>query len=82
VPVYVVDHAGRARSGFDPSPTNQARLAEDAGTVPSLQVFTNEPAWTNFRFGPSAVTPYPATKFPVQARDQYFAQLVPNTEPS
>ena len=82
VPAYVVDHAGRARSGFDPSPTNQARLAKDAGTVPNFPVFTNEVAWTNFRFGPSAFTPYPTTKFPVQARDQYFAQLVPNTETS
>ena len=36
VPTYVVDHAGRARSGFDPSPTNQARLEKNAGGVPEL----------------------------------------------
>jgi pimeloyl-ACP methyl ester carboxylesterase len=82
VPTYVVDHAGRARSGFDPTPTNQARLEKNAGTVPSFTVFTNENAWTNFRIGPTAFTPFPATKFPVQARDQYFAQIVPNTETS
>lgn len=55
VPVYVVDHAGRARSGFDPSPTNQARLAEDAGTVPSFQVFTNEAARTRITIAALAV---------------------------
>jgi hypothetical protein len=82
VPTYVVDHAGRARSGFDPTPTNQARLEKNAGTVPSFTVFTNENAWTNFRIGPTAFAPYPTTRFPVEARDQYFAQLVPNTETS
>ena len=82
IPTYVVDHAGRARSGFDPSPTNQARLEKSAATVPSFTVFTNENAWTTFRIGPTAFTAYPATKFPVAARDQYFAQLVPNTETS
>ena len=82
VPTYVVDHAGRARSGFDPSPTNQARLEKNAGGVPSFPLFTNENAWSTFRFGPSAFTAYPTTKFPVQAQDQYFAQLVPNTETS
>lgn len=82
VPTYVVDHAGRARSGFDPSPTNQARLEKSAATVPSFTVFTNENAWTTFRIGPTAFTAYPTTKFPVEARDQYFAQLVPNTETS
>ena len=80
VPVYVVDHAGRARSGFDPSPTNQARVEKSAATVPSFTVFTNENAWTTFRIGPTAFTPFPSTKFPVAARDQYFAQIVPNTE--
>jgi pimeloyl-ACP methyl ester carboxylesterase len=82
VPTYVVDHAGRARSGFDPSPTNQARLEKNAAPVPSFNIFTNENAWTSFRIGPSAFNAYPATRFPVQARDQYFAQLVPNTETS
>jgi pimeloyl-ACP methyl ester carboxylesterase len=82
VPVYVVDHVGRARSGFDPAPTNQARLEKNVATVPSFAVFTNENAWTTFRFGPAAFTPYPATKFPVHAREQYFAQIVPNTETS
>ena len=36
VPTYVVDHAGRARSGFDPSPTNQARLEKNAAACPSF----------------------------------------------
>src|SRR5262245_42352375 len=65
IPTYVVDHAGRARSGFDPTPTNQARLEKNAGSVPSFALFTNENAWTTFRIGPTAFTAYPTTKFPV-----------------
>lgn len=80
VPTFVVDHAGRARSGFDPTPTNRGRVEKNPEAVPSFTIFSNENAWTSFRFGPSAFTAYPTTKFPVDARDQYFAQLVPNTE--
>jgi pimeloyl-ACP methyl ester carboxylesterase len=79
VPVYVVDQSGRARSGFDPSGINQAKIqgTPPNGTlIPSFDEFTNEAALTSFRFG------YPTTKFPVVALDQYYAQIVPNTETS
>lgn len=81
-PVYVVDHAGRARSGFDPTPTNRARLESNPALVPAFAEFTNEQAWMNFRFGPAPLTAYENTRFPVAARDQYFAQIIPNTEAS
>ena len=82
IPVYVVDHSGRARSGFDPSSTNRAKLESNAALVPSFRKFTNEQAWTTFRFGPSPFVPYENTQFPTAAREQYFAQIVPNTETS
>ncbi len=81
-PVYVVDHSGRARSGFDPSSTNRAKLESNAALVPSFRKFTNERAWTVFRFGSTPFVPYENTQFPTAARDQYFAQIVPNTETS
>ena len=80
VPVYVVDHSGRARSGFDPSPTNRAKLQSAPALVPSFLKFTNEQAWTTFRFGPAPFVAYENTQFPVKAIDEYFAQMVPNTE--
>ena len=43
---------GEVYRAFDPSPTNRARLEKTADGVPSFTVFTNEAAWTNFRFGP------------------------------
>lgn len=69
VPVYVVDHSGRARSGFDP-----------AARVPGFTKFTNEQAWVRFRFGPEPFLPFANTQFPVKAQEEYYAQLVPNTE--
>jgi pimeloyl-ACP methyl ester carboxylesterase len=77
--VYVVDHAGRGRSGFFPASINGAvgerRVAETA-----LALATHERAWVNFRIGPRHREPFPGTQFPVQCFEQYTAQLVPNTE--
>jgi pimeloyl-ACP methyl ester carboxylesterase len=77
-PVYIVDHAGRARSGFDPSPVNRAKT--DAAGVPEFPIATRERAWQFFRVGATYPTPHPGTQFPVEALDAYFSQLVPNTE--
>ncbi len=71
VPVYVVDHSGRARSGFDPT-----------ARAPGFTKFTNEQAWVRFRFGPEPFVPFANTQFPVKAQEEYYAQLVPNTETS
>jgi hypothetical protein len=79
-PVYVVDHVGRARSGFDPTPINRAKVESNPSSLPDFPLATRERAWTFFRVGPSYPTPHPGTQFPIQALDQYFSQLVPNTE--
>ena len=54
----------------------------DAALVPNFWQFTNEQAWTIFRFGPTPFIPYEGMQFPVEAQEQYFAQLVPSTEAS
>jgi pimeloyl-ACP methyl ester carboxylesterase len=79
-PVYVVDHVGRGRSSFDPSVINQAKQESKPGSLPTVPLFTRQRAYQNFRFGPKFGTPYPGGQFPIEAQDQYFAQLVPNTE--
>jgi pimeloyl-ACP methyl ester carboxylesterase len=78
--VYVVDQPGRARSGFNSSSVNQARAESNAALVPNIGRFNNQAAWTVFRIGPMPGVPYPTTQFPIEAKDQYFAQLVPNTD--
>ena len=80
-PVYVVDHAGRGRSGFNPTPVNAVRDGgADPKGLPTLFVGPIDRAWANFRFGPAHPKPFPNLQFPLEALDQYLAQLVPNTE--
>jgi len=81
-PVYVVDHSGRGRSGFDPTPVNLVREQTSANpsSMPTLFLATHERAWLNFRLGPSVGVPFPGLQFPTEAMEQYTAQLVPNAE--
>ncbi len=80
-PVYVVDHSGRGRSGFDPTPVNAVRDGGgDPKAMPTLFLGTLDRAWWNFRFGPEYPKPFPNLQFPLEALDQYLAQLVPNSE--
>ena len=80
--VYVVDQVGRARSGWNTEPINQALTKGDPSLIPKGGVvqFTYERAWGVFRFGPKPDEWWPDSKFPHKHLDQYMAQLVPNTE--
>jgi len=80
-PVYVVDHSGRGRSGFNPTPVNAVRDGgADPKTLPTFFLGPIDRAWSNFRFGPAYPTPFPNQQFPLEALDQYLSQLVPNSE--
>jgi pimeloyl-ACP methyl ester carboxylesterase len=81
-PVYIVDHSGRGRSGFDPTAINRVRDAPGSkgASLPTFLLGTRERAWQNFRFGPQDGVPFPNLQFPIEALDHYLAQLVPNTE--
>jgi pimeloyl-ACP methyl ester carboxylesterase len=83
-PVYVVDVPGRGRSGFDATAINQAEV--NANTDPlrktNLAMATRDLTWVWFLLGPALGTPWPDGQFPVQAFDQYTAQLVPNNDAS
>ena len=80
-PVYVVDHAGRGRSGFNPTLINRTRAGEaEAKALPDFPIAPRERAWYFFRIGKTYPTPFPGSQFPVEAFDHYTSQLVPNTE--
>jgi len=80
-PVYVVDHSGRGRSGFNPTPVNAVRDGgADPKGLPTLFLGPIDRAWANFRFGSEYPKPFPNLQFPLEAIDQYLAQLVPNAE--
>jgi pimeloyl-ACP methyl ester carboxylesterase len=73
-PVFVVDHAGRGRSGFDPSRIN-------AGTdLPDIFLATHQREWVNGRMGPVYPTPFPGVRFPIDSFDRFMELHVPNSE--
>lgn len=77
--VYVVDHAGRGRSGFAAARANRT-LGEARALDAALPIATHERAWINFRIGPRHGEAFPDTQFPIGHFAAYSAQLVPNTE--
>ena len=82
-PVYVIDQAGRGRSGFDATRYNAAKL----GTGPAkdqapIQIIGHEYAWTWFRIGPKFGTAYPDTQFPVDAIDAFYKMWIPDLNAS
>ena len=79
-PVYVVDHSGRGRSGFNATVLNRAKADNTGSTQPTLIMATRENNWTNVLFGPAYGTAWPDEQFPLQALEQYESQLVPNGE--
>ena len=80
-PVYVVDHSGRGRSGFNPTPVNAVR---DGGADPKSHADAvpghARARVVEFPVRPEYPKPFPNLQFPLEALDQYLAQLVPNTE--
>ena len=77
--VYLPDHVSRARSGFDPTVFNRVHSgAALPGAQPLISRFSNEEAWTVFRFGPTFGAPYPDEQFPVEAMDRFAKQMVPD----
>lgn len=80
LPVYVIDQAGRGRSGFDPSSINKATLQGQATDMPSIAIATRENAWMSYRLGPKVGEFWSDSRFPKEALDQYFSQNTPMAE--
>jgi len=75
---YVVDDVNRGRSGYDIRST----VAAVWGDIPVSQIdrvnkYSLEMAWTAFRIGPTYLTPYNPTQFPIESFDMYGGNLVP-----
>lgn len=78
--VYVVDAAGRGRSGFNASRVNQAKADGNLAALPHIDFTSHRIAWERSRFGPEPYAWWPDTQFPKEALQQYLAQLVPAAE--
>jgi pimeloyl-ACP methyl ester carboxylesterase len=78
-PVYLVDQASRARSGFDATGYNAVKLGDAAPKDASpILVIGHEFAWTWFRIGPKFGVPFADTQFPVNAVDEFYKMWIPD----
>lgn len=78
-PTYLADQVSRARSGFDQAVFNHVRAGTaPPSTQPSIFRFTDESAWTIFRFGPTFGTSFSDEQFPVQAAAEFSKQGIPD----
>ncbi len=77
--VYGVDRVNSGRSGQDVCAINAARLGViPAAQMPTINRYSAEAAWVEFRWGPKYGTWYEDTQFPKEALDAYLSQLIPN----
>jgi pimeloyl-ACP methyl ester carboxylesterase len=77
--VYGVDRVNSGRSGQDVCAINAARLGViPAAQMPTINRYSAEAAWVEFRWGPKYGTWYEDTQFPKEALDTYLSQLIPN----
>jgi hypothetical protein len=77
--VYLADQVSRARSGFNQAVFNNVRAGiTGPGFQPNMFRFTDESAWTLFRFGPTFGTAFADEQFPVQAASEFSKQGIPD----
>jgi pimeloyl-ACP methyl ester carboxylesterase len=78
--VYVLDGANRGRSGWDPTKRIQASstppLAPPSAMEP-VNIYSEQSAWTAFRWGPTYGTAYPNAQFPLAYKDVYLREIQP-----
>lgn len=84
-PTYVVDQISRGRSAADLTELNSVRLGRTPpNQTPQVIYVGQESAWVIFRFGPEYGRAFAGLRFPLDAKGQFWKQMVPDwnaTEP-
>ncbi len=76
--VYAVDGPNRGRAGWDPTHRFRVSLAlEPYTTLEAANMYSEQSAWTAFRWGPSFGTPYANTQFPLAYVNEYLKEIQP-----
>jgi pimeloyl-ACP methyl ester carboxylesterase len=76
--VYAVDGPNRGRAGWDPTARIQATVGlAPASSMEGVNIYTEEGAWTGFRWGPTFGTFYDNTQFPKAYVLDYIRQIQP-----
>ena len=78
-PVYVIDQASRGRSAGNPSLINSVKLGKTpVDQLPPVFSAGHEAAWAIFRFGPEYPKVFEGMRFPLQAQEEFWKQMVPD----
>lgn len=73
-PVYVLDRAHTARTGFDVAPFNRVREGRTPPHAqPALILWLDEQIWTRWGLGPRFGAPFMDGQFPIEAAPQLVA---------
>jgi hypothetical protein len=76
---YVIDQAWRGRSAANPSAVNIVHAGKAApDSLPAFISAGREGAWTLFRFGPKYPDVFDGVQFPLDAKDEFWKQMVPD----
>ena len=76
MPVYAVDGPNRGRAGWDPTHRIAATVSIEApSNMEQVNIYTEEGAWTGFRWGPTFGTFYDNTQFPKAYVEDYIRQI-------
>lgn len=77
--VYVVDQVSRGRSAANATEVTAVRAGKRApGDTPPVFMAGQEAAWAIFRFGDTHTQVYPGMRFPLEAIDEFWKQMVPD----
>jgi hypothetical protein len=78
-PVYLADQVSRARSGFDPTAFSEVGSGQrPPAEMPNILSATHQIGWTVFRFGPEYGETFDDLKFPIDAVDEFYKQMIPD----
>ena len=76
MPVYAVDGPNRGRAGWDPTHRIAATVSIEApSNMEQVNIYTEEGAWTGFRWGPTFGTFYDNIQFPKAYVEDYIRQI-------
>jgi hypothetical protein len=78
-PVYVIDQAERGRSAANAVAIPTTRLGDaKPGDLPHVLSASHEASWRIFRFGPKYPEVFPGLQFPLEAKVEFWKQMVPD----
>lgn len=78
-PTYVIDQVSRGRSAANATAVTAVRAGKlPAGETPPVFMAGQEAAWAIFRYGPEHGKVFPGMRFPLQAADEFWKQMVPD----